>query len=100
MPGVSRVVLRHVGLTELQDLHPLATMKRLQHLEIAEEEPLCARFPLWRLYAIFRFRHLPLQSINGKPVTIMEEQRAAALFGSLEEIVQSVGHPRKEVLLG
>ena len=64
--------------------------RRLAELNIDEREPLVVGLSWWRLYAIHRLAHLPLQRINGKDITATERDRARTLFAPVAKAITAV----------
>jgi hypothetical protein len=64
--------------------------RRLTDLHIDKREPLTVAISWWRLYAIHRLGHLPLERINGANVTALERDRSKTLFAPVVKALTAV----------
>jgi len=82
--NITNLILKQVGLENLQQLNSLGQFKKLECLtiEACSSNPV-TQFTLWKPYILFRLSHLSLKKLNGEEVSSVHLIKAEKIFGSL-----------------
>lgn len=81
IPNLEILVLTNNKISNLQDIDPLSTMKKLRILSLLDNP--VTKKPGYRLYVISRIEGL--KALDFRKVKLKEKQEAAQLFGSAEK---------------
>ena len=75
--------MQDTDIATFKHIAAFAVLRKVEHIVIGEDQPLCRTVSLWKKYALFRLAQLPLKSINGVDLTDNGARTAKTAFGSI-----------------
>ncbi|XP_066274382.1 leucine-rich repeat-containing protein 49-like isoform X3 [Branchiostoma lanceolatum] len=88
-PNVQTLIFNETNIRNLQQFNTLASLRRLDNLNVVPEGNPVTQFTLWKQYVLFRLAHFSLRKINDTEVTNSDMVNAEKMFGTLSHITTS-----------